>query len=639
MGRLPSGGRFTPDQAGSYVAISEGRARFFDVLAVEVQSVMIDESAAARRVSATVHFSPPLRAGIITRWEYLGPDGRMIRLEGPPSSLEGLGRHEFWPVIHIPGLAERRGPRPAVFNVSALAIRLPSPGRLRSGTPVPIEVAADPPLPDDTAYEWMRTDAAGKSETIVSKRAIAEIEFPAAGNYRLTVRAAGNVSPSAEVAAFRIALEGPDGRGLPEARLAVLEGKEVPTEAWIAKCPERFRIVVEDPSDDVPRQLIVSQPGWDVVHTLWPKGHMRATRPLVLLGDGDDNEFLKRDLDYPNLHAVPRERLMVSYRGQRIPVAEVGPMIVRDVPVRVVAVGSGFPSKGDLEKAINRRLQEASAVWAPFGRRFVRASLEIASPPRGLLLLRGRSAGVDVHGQSSRLGLRVDGVPVSVPTTWKSAPLPIARQLVSSLESSYRVDLFEKILPSDREAVVLRLRRRDGGAVSLERIHEMEDVSLSAELLEPALSEGCVVAAERSIVSLDEAAVLLGLRGAPSEGVDLFIVRRLRAEGDRTIFSKVYRSDDVPAPLAGAALAAWEIADGSGNYPYGLAQVLGLLLLPPGWSPRPEDTLFDPELSRAPSVNVQKRVGRLTGAKVREGGRVSGAENVDSTKGIEQGGR
>ena len=42
----------------------------------------------------------------------------------------------------------------------------------------------------------------------------------------------------------------------------------------------------------------------------------------------------------------------------------------------IVAVGSGFPPREELGKILDRRLEEASAVWAPFGRKFTRASLE-----------------------------------------------------------------------------------------------------------------------------------------------------------------------------------------------------------------------------------------------------------------------
>src|ERR1043166_7574728 len=302
------------------------------------------------------------------------------------------------------------------------------------------------------------------------------------------------------------------------------------------------------------------------------------------------------------------------------------------------AGGSGFPPKEELEKIVDRRLEEASAIWAPFGRRFMRASLDIAGPPRGLLLLRGRSAGVDAHGQSSRIGMRVDGVEASAPAAWKSGPPAIAKLLASSLESSFRVDLFERLIPSDREAVVLRVRRRDGGPVSLERIRDREDVSLSAEVLAPDLASGCEVGAERQI-SLDEAAILLGLRGASSDGIDLFLVPQLRAEGGNVVFSKSYRSENFAAPISGAALASWEIAGGSEKYPYGLAQALGVLLLPAGWNPRSEDSLFEPVLAERAAAGAPKRVGRLTGDRVREAERVPAAENVDRPKGIEQGGR
>ena len=61
--------------------------------------------------------------------------------------------------------------------------------------------------------------------------------------------------------------------------------------------------------------------------------------------------------------------------------------------------------------------------------------------------------------------------------------------------------------------------------------------------------------------------------------------------------------------------------DGSGRFPYGLARVAGELLLPPGFRPGPEDSLFAEPLSEAPGVGAHKRVSAATGGRIAERGR------------------
>jgi hypothetical protein len=661
--RVVQKGRFAPRQPGSHVAVSGNQALFFDVIASDVRVKVVEEGGRPHHLDASVEFSPPLRANVT--WERLDANGRATRLDGPRLGLApGVhGLYRLRPVVGIAGLPPLRPRKEAVYLSSSLTIRPLPGGRVRSGPPVATVADSDPPLEEGTPYEWTRTDAAGRSEVIVSKETSAAIPFPAAGRYRLQVRAAGNVSPPVDLVACRVTIAGPDGRPLPEARLALLEKNAVPSEAWLAACAERFRVVVEDPTPDPPGSLSVAVLGADggplnppVTYALSTSGIARQTRPLALLGDRVDDAVAvggKADdePEDPTLHARPRARIVVTYRGESGPVAGVGPMIVHEIPVRFVAVGTGFPPKEELEKIIDRRLAEAGAVWEPYGRRFSRASLRIESSPRNLVLVRGRCAGVDAHGRPSRAGARIDGREVAAPTPWSgeaggTTPAAAARAFVSRIDPAYAVDVFEKLVPSDREAVVLRVRRRDGLPVVLEPLREGQDIAQGVTLLPGVASDGCEVTTDPTLLSLEELAVLLGLREGAPEGLDLFLVGTLRSDAVESSRYKIYPGGVFAAPLSGAALVAWEMVDGSGRYPYALARVLGELLLPPGWRPRAEDSLFMGELSPSAAADANKRVGPSTGAQIRERGRGLAAKNDDNInkditniRGHEQGGK
>lgn len=651
--------RFAPRQPGSYIAVSGSRSVFFDVVDLELRTPVDPADNAPRRLAAEVSFNPALRDAVV-RWEWVNPDGLVRRLEGPGLSLvpEGWGDHRAWPVVELPGVPARRGPRPAVLSSSALVIRSAPGGRVRCGAPVPFEATARPALPEGTPYEWIRTDPSGRNEVITVKDGPAGIPFPAPGKYRLQVRALGNLSPPVDLVAHRVTLAGPDGRALPEARLALLTGTAIPTEEWLLKSPERFRIVVEDPEPDPPASIAVSVRSWEGVEVLNPPvtyalsmlpGGGRETRLLALVSDPSDDAVAlggKPDdaADDPTLFACPRSRIEVSYRGAVSGVAGVGPMIVHEIPVRFVVAGPDLPPRPELEKILDRRLREAGAVWAPYGRTFSRASLETAPPIRNMLLIRGRGAGVDVHGRPSRAGARIDGTEVFTPTPWRGdsgamIPATVARLFAQKVESTYTVDIHENLIASDKEAVVVRVRRRDGRPVTLEPLRDGHDVSQAVLPLGADLADGCEVTTDAGHLSLEELALLLGLRTGQAEGIDVILVSRLRSDAERGARFKYYPDDLFSAALAGAAIVSWEIADGSGRYPYALARVTGSLLLPPGWRPRPEDSLFDPELSVSAAADAHKRVGPVTGARIQERGRGLGAKNDDNIKGNEQGGR
>ncbi|HXX94337.1 MAG TPA: hypothetical protein VEN81_11945, partial [Planctomycetota bacterium] len=622
----------------------------------EIRMSVQEEAGRPKHLSASAEFTPPLQAKV--GWEEIDSNGRARRLESPeiPLPAGGFGEYRLRPVVDLEGLAPLRPRKEATYTYSSLSIGPVPEGRVRSGPPVPLAALPSPPLREGTEYQWTRSGGGQPIETVVSNRPTAVVPFPAAGRYRLQVRAGGNVSPPVDLVAVRISLAGPEGRSLSEARLALLQKNAVPTDEWLAACPERFRVVVEDPSAEAPGSLSVfiregdeGELGAPVIYSLSGTGEKRETRLLALVGDRSDDAVplggtANGQPGDPTLYARPRSRIMVRYRGESAAVADVGPMIVHEIPVRFVAAGPGLPEAAELEKILKRRLEEASDVWAPYGRRFVLSSLQMASEPRNLLLVRGRRAGVDAHGRASRAGVKVDQAEVSVPTPWSqeaggTTPGATARSFVSKLDASYTAEVFEGLIPSDREAVVLRVRRRDGRPVELSALADGQDVAQSFALLAGDLAGGCEVTTDPKLLTLEELMLLLGLRVGPPEGIDLFVVKALRSDALEPARYKIYPDEVFPAPLSGAAVVAWEVADGSGRYPYALARVVGELLLPPGWRPRPEDSLFSGELSIQSSPDANKRVGPTTGTRIRERGRGQSLKNDDITRGNLQGGK
>jgi len=151
-------------------------------------------------------------------------------------------------------------------------------------------------------------------------------------------------------------------------------------------------------------------------------------------------------------------------------------------------------------------------------------------------------------------------------------------------------------------------------------------VGQSIRPLSADLTDGCEVASDPRLLSLEEIAVILGARGRRREGFDLFVLGALRSSGHPVDF-KYYPAWAFPDALADSALLSWPLLDGTGRYPYALARVLGLLLLPPGDPPDPEDTLFLDPLSELPGPAANKRVGARTGARIQAPGRVRRREN------------
>jgi hypothetical protein len=218
----------------------------------------------------------------------------------------------------------------------------------------------------------------------------------------------------------------------------------------------------------------------------------------------------------------------------------------------------------------------------------------------------------------------LDGREVSVPASWKNDGAPMtpkatARALIEKAAKTHQVDLFEDLLSGDREAVVLRLRRRDGTPAVVERLAGANDIAQALTPLPVPAADGVEAAPTGPLLSLEELAILASGKGPPSQGLDLFLVPGLRSLQSRPTF-KVYPA----GPFAGSAMLSWSILDGSGRYPYGLARVMGELLLPPGTAPAAEDTLFTDPMSEAAGVDARKRVTAVTGAKIAERGRLSG---------------
>jgi hypothetical protein len=416
-------------------------------------------------------------------------------------------------------------------------------------------------------------------------------------------------------------------RPVREARLAALgesafdaQGKL--REEALASSPDRLRVAVEDPFPGAPASVTVSAgPGAPpLVLALSGSPARRVTRPFLLIGDRDDAAAGAGLV----IAATPGGTLEFRYRDASAAALRIGPSAIYEIPLRFVAVGTGLPPTPEIERALDARLAQANAVWEPFGRRFKRGSIARLESCKGLFLVRGRAAGADGQGRPSRCGVLLDGKEVSVPASWKNDGAPMtpkatARALTEKIGRAYQVDAFDG-LAGDREAVVLRVRHRDGTPASVERLAEGNDVAQALTPLPPEAGAGVEAAPSGTLLSLEELAILASGRATPADGIDVYVVSSLRSFQARPAY-KVYPDGLFPASLSGSALVSWSILDASGTYPYGLARVAGELLLPPGLRPGPGDTLFAEPLSEAPGVSAHKRVSAATGLKIAERGR------------------
>jgi hypothetical protein len=430
------------------------------------------------------------------------------------------------------------------------------------------------------------------------------------------------------LSAARVTLIDAQDRPLREARLAGLgdsafDGQGKLREEAVAASPERLRVLVEDPFPGAPASISVSTRPSEppLVLPLSGPSARRVTRPFLLLGDRDEAAAGAGLV----LEAAPGGTVELRYRDGAAGRLPIGPAAIYEIPVRFVAVGTGLPPMSEIERSVDRRLAQANAVWEPFGRRFKRGSIARLEACPGLLLIRGRAAGADGQGRPSRCGMLLDGKEVSVPAVWKNDGAPMtpkatARALTEKIGRMFQVDAFDGLLAGDREAVVLRVRRRDGRAATVERLAEANDVAQALTPLPSELGAGVEAAPSGALLSLEELAVLATGRGTPADGLDVFIVTSLRSFQARPAY-KVFPDGLFPASLAGSALVSWTILDGSGKYPYGLARVVGDLLLPAGLRPGPDDTLFADPLSEAPGVTAHKRLTAATGQKIAERGR------------------
>jgi hypothetical protein len=385
--------------------------------------------------------------------------------------------------------------------------------------------------------------------------------------------------------------------------------------------PDRLRVVVNDPSPDAPESVtLAARPGGaSIVLPLTGSSPRRATPPFLLLGDPEDAAA-----STGVLAAAPGSRVDVRYREGASSELKVGPSVIHEIPVRVIAVGTGLPEAAAFEKAVDLRFRQANAVWEPFGRRFVRGPVTRIDAFRGLVLIRGRAAGVDDRGRPSHSGLRVDGRDLLIPCPWREdgaplTPKAVARSLIEKAGAVFRIELLDG-LAGDRDAVLLMWKRPDGTPAAVEALAASNDLSQAVTPLPVGPTDGLEVAPSGSGLSLDEAALLATGKKEPAPGLDLFVVTGLRSLGTKPAF-KIYPEGQVPSPIAASAVASWSILDGSGRYPYALARVLGELLLPASLRPGPEDTLFADPLSETAGIDAHKRISAATAARIAQRGR------------------
>lgn len=425
---------------------------------------------------------------------------------------------------------------------------------------------------------------------------------------------------------LRVTVVDPEDRPVSEARLANLpadafDGRNPLRAEAAAASPGSLRVVVEDSSPAAPAtiSIAVRPSGPALSLPLSGPPNRRVTPPFLLLGDREDAAASSAALA-----AAPGSRIDLRYRDTVVGELKVGPSVIHEIPVRVVAVGPGLPPAADFEQALDLRLRQANAVWEPFGRRFIRTAVSRVDSFKGLVLVRGRAAGVDGQGRPSHSGLKVEGRELLIPCPWRDDGAPLtpkaaARALAEKAGASVQPSLFDG-LAGDREAVVIRWRRRDGSPAAVEGSAASNDIAQAVTPLAVDLLDGLEVAPTGSALSLEEAALLATGKAAPAEGFDLFVVASLHSLQAQPAF-KVYPEASFPAAIAGSAAVSWSVLDGSGRYPYALARLLGELLLPPSLRPAPEDTLFADPLSETTGVDARKRLSAATGSRIAERGR------------------
>jgi hypothetical protein len=622
--------RFVPDRPGSYAAFSEGRRVAFEVVAVELDFRTPRVVPPGGTVEARVRCDPPLR-GSAAIWELTGAGSARFEGETVRAVLSKAGRYELCAEVTLPGLPGWKASARRTLAAVRPAVSPPAESPVAAGLPCRLRAEGAEVLPEDERLVWIVTGPEGaRSERVGT--AEASLVFESAGIHRVRIRAGAAESAEREVAVFRATLRDASGSVLSEIRPAMTPGMFDAEgrfdENAPARLPEAAWIRVEDPSRDAEKAVTVATRGPDgalldppAVYALSAEGRTRA---LVFVADPVDDAAPTAGgpdgaPEDPTRRVAPQGKVEVSYRGRLAAMVPVGPAVVHEIPVRFILEGEE-PGE-DWARALDRRLAEANVVWEPFGRRFVRAGLQKAESARGLLLLRGRAAGVDVQGRPARVGALIDGRERSIPTAWENGnsrtPAAAARALAElEAEGSGRLEIFEGLLEGDSDAAILRIRRGDGRPARVEPLASGADAGQAATPL-VARGGGCEVAVRTRGLSLDEAALLLGARPAGGRGVDVFVVGDLRAGSERPAY-KVYPSWAYPPAVAGAVVAARGIADGSGRYPYALARALGELFLPEDWRPGEGDTLFKEPLSEGAGVLARKRVTPRTAARMFE---------------------
>jgi hypothetical protein len=295
-----------------------------------------------------------------------------------------------------------------------------------------------------------------------------------------------------------------DARPIREARLALLSREDFDDKdasaGAVAASPERVRILVEDPAADAPASVTVSTL---TLPLEGPPGR-RLTRPFLLIGDRRTRRRgrirRRRRPEGASRHAIgahPRRASGRSCRGPR----DSGP--IRRRRLRASADGRNrrkrFRSSGPGERRVG-------AAGPPLHARPGRPADQLP----GLFSIRGRAAGVDGQGRPSRCGLRIDGAEVAVPGVWRNDGAPMTPKATAAAIQAkagrfFSFSILDGLLAGDREGVVVRVRRGDGTAATVEALAEGHDVAQAVAPLPAQLQDGIEVSPMAGVVTLEVA--------------------------------------------------------------------------------------------------------------------------------------
>ncbi|RPH36416.1 MAG: hypothetical protein EHM91_16065, partial [Planctomycetota bacterium] len=198
-------------------------------------------------------------------------------------------------------------------RIEKLTLIPPADRALRADVPATFRLESVPPLPPDLTSEWEFQSSRDKFARPVIGPSV-EVTFSAGGLYRVQAKIGPTLSNVVEIPVVRVTLADGEERPLREGRIG-----------------DRVRILVEDPLPGAGGSVTAA----GRTFPLEGGSERRLTKPFLLSNDPDDLAAAGDGA----LRVAPGGRLEFAYRGAPAGVSKIGPSVIHEIPLRIVAVG------------------------------------------------------------------------------------------------------------------------------------------------------------------------------------------------------------------------------------------------------------------------------------------------------------